>query len=178
MKKYLIIFGIVIVAIAGAAVWLTAAPSIDPFLLPPDPGEAGKQTLEGIDSDSDGVRDDVQRYIATTYPQSARARAALSQYAIALQHVLLDTKDPTRAKAAWSDAIAGLRCLMYIQGVKPAASTETLIRAEYLNTEPRVRAFFEASRHSPPAPSTLDELSNPSPNYRSFCAFEPDRLPN
>jgi hypothetical protein len=36
--------------------------------LPPDPGEAGKQTMLGIDSDGDGIRDDVQRYIYLTYP--------------------------------------------------------------------------------------------------------------
>jgi hypothetical protein len=35
--------------------------------VPPDPGEAGKQTLEGIDSDNDGVHDDVQRWIVLTY---------------------------------------------------------------------------------------------------------------
>jgi hypothetical protein len=31
--------------------------------IPPDPGEAGKATLEGIDSDNDGVRDDIERWI-------------------------------------------------------------------------------------------------------------------
>jgi hypothetical protein len=40
--------------------------------LPPDPGEAGKVTLAGIDSDNDGVRDDIQRYIALTYPNSEK----------------------------------------------------------------------------------------------------------
>ena len=45
--------------------------------LPPDPGEAGKATLEGIDSDQDGIRDDIQRYIALTYPDSQKTRAAL-----------------------------------------------------------------------------------------------------
>ena len=33
------------------------------FVLPPDPGKAGKETLLGIDTDSDGVCDDIQRYI-------------------------------------------------------------------------------------------------------------------
>ena len=35
--------------------------------LPPDPGEAGRRTLAGIDSDRDGIRDDLQRYVALTY---------------------------------------------------------------------------------------------------------------
>ncbi|MCF6156788.1 MAG: hypothetical protein E3K36_16465 [Candidatus Brocadia sp.] len=33
------------------------------FVLPPDPGKAGKETLLGIDTDGDGVRDDIQRRI-------------------------------------------------------------------------------------------------------------------
>jgi hypothetical protein len=34
--------------------------------LPPDPGEAGLAILAGIDSDEDGVRDDVQRLLAVS----------------------------------------------------------------------------------------------------------------
>lgn len=45
--------------------------------LPPDPGEAGKATIDGIDSDKDGVRDDVQRFIHETWPDSERARKVL-----------------------------------------------------------------------------------------------------
>ena len=39
-----------------------------PVILPPDPGEAGKLTLAGIDSNNDGVRDDLERdsvYVST-----------------------------------------------------------------------------------------------------------------
>jgi hypothetical protein len=35
--------------------------------LPPDPGQAGKLTIDGIDVDKDGVRDDVQRWIAENW---------------------------------------------------------------------------------------------------------------
>jgi hypothetical protein len=41
----------------------TPLPTPDIFIgLPPDPGEAGKATLQGIDADNDGVRDDIQRW--------------------------------------------------------------------------------------------------------------------
>jgi len=40
--------------------------------LPPDPGSAGRATLEGIDSDGDGVRDDIQRFIELNYPDRNR----------------------------------------------------------------------------------------------------------
>lgn len=35
----------------------------EPADFPPDPGSAGKATFAGIDSDQDGIRDDVQRHI-------------------------------------------------------------------------------------------------------------------
>lgn len=56
---------------------LRLAVTTRPATLPPDPGEVGKQTLEGIDSDKDGLRDDIQREIFFAYPDSERARRAL-----------------------------------------------------------------------------------------------------
>ena len=49
--------------------------------LPPDPGEAGKLTIDGIDSDKDGVRDDVQRWIAENWGHSPLAMKALTLHA-------------------------------------------------------------------------------------------------
>ena len=46
--------------------------------LPPDPGEAGKLTIDGIDSDKDGVRDDVQRWIVQNWGHSERAVKGLT----------------------------------------------------------------------------------------------------
>jgi len=49
--------------------------------LPPDPGPEGKLTIDGIDSDKDGMRDDVQRWIATEWGHSEVAVKALTIYA-------------------------------------------------------------------------------------------------
>ena len=46
--------------------------------LPPDPGPEGKLTIDGIDSDKDGMRDDVQRWIATEWGHSEIAVKALT----------------------------------------------------------------------------------------------------
>lgn len=43
--------------------------------LPPDPGEAGNRTIHGIDSDHDGIRDDVERHISLHFIDNPRARA-------------------------------------------------------------------------------------------------------
>jgi hypothetical protein len=55
--------------------------------LPPDPGAEGKKTLLGIDTDGDGVRDDIQRYIYLTYPDDKKLRLGLTYYAIEFQGV-------------------------------------------------------------------------------------------
>jgi hypothetical protein len=49
--------------------------------LPPDPGEAGKATIDGIDADKDGMRDDVQRYIAENWSHSPIAVKQLTALA-------------------------------------------------------------------------------------------------
>lgn len=43
--------------------------------LPPDPGEIGKFTIQGVDADADGVRDDVERNISMHYVNNPLARA-------------------------------------------------------------------------------------------------------
>lgn len=53
--------------------------------LPPDPGEEADDTIEGIDANQNGIRDDVELAIFKEYPHSAKIRAALLQYALALQ---------------------------------------------------------------------------------------------
>ena len=53
--------------------------------LPPDPGAEADKTIAGIDANSNGIRDDVELAIFKEYPNSAKTRAVLLQYALALQ---------------------------------------------------------------------------------------------
>ncbi|QPJ60770.1 MAG: hypothetical protein G3M70_02240 [Candidatus Nitronauta litoralis] len=82
--------------------------------LPPDPGEAGKATLLGIDSDNDGVRDDIQRYIELTYPESAKTRAALRQYAKAANDALENAEDKRTSINNAYKANRSQECLYFI----------------------------------------------------------------
>jgi hypothetical protein len=55
--------------------------------LPPEPDPALKDaTIEGIDVNGNGIRDDVELAIFKLHPDSARIRAAELQYAMALQN--------------------------------------------------------------------------------------------
>ncbi len=57
--------------------------------LPPEPDAKLKDaTVEGIDANNNGIRDDVELAIFKLYPDSARIRAAELQYAMALQNEL------------------------------------------------------------------------------------------
>jgi len=53
--------------------------------LPPDPGAEADKTVQGIDANNNGIRDDVELAVFKAYPNSAKTRAVLLQYALALQ---------------------------------------------------------------------------------------------
>ena len=53
--------------------------------LPPDPGALAGQTVQGVDVNNNGIRDDVELAVFKAYPNSAKTRAVLLQYALALQ---------------------------------------------------------------------------------------------
>jgi hypothetical protein len=146
---------------------LTAV-DVDPFPLPPDPGEAGKQTLEGIDSDNDGVRDDVQRWIAIVFLNNQVIQQALQQHAVALQDTL-SAVDPAAAQEASSRELAAARCLAHVAGTIEAYRESINLSEQVLNTSSRQDAYrayttlFSPSFDSP----DLDELG-------SFCTFDLD----
>jgi len=109
--------------------------------VPPDPGEKGKQTLMGIDSDDDGLRDDIQRYIYLTYPDQPNVRSALRQYALSLQK----TVDPNRI-AGTGRVIAdekglAMECVNYFMRDQLYDVTQRL-KAEVINTYERTKKYL------------------------------------
>ncbi|AXA90088.1 hypothetical protein [Massilia sp. YMA4] len=83
---------------AQAARLRAAAPAIE---LPPDPGDAGRATLAGIDSNANGVRDDLERHIARHFGDSEKVLRAVANAVIATQHgILADDADESAAAQA------------------------------------------------------------------------------
>jgi len=184
--KYLLFLAaalLVIVSVCGLAgcksdgggnvpnVTITPVPADDG--LPEDPGEAGMATLVGIDSDSDGVRDDVQRYIALTYPESEKIRAALTQYAITMQDALLDADDKEKSVRVAQNGTKSQACLWYVFGsVRLYGDARDDIMVKLLNTDERNYAYFAYN----------DQLGGevfpgiPYDERSSACEFEVDSL--
>ncbi len=139
--------------------------------LPPDPGEAGKATLPGIDADGDGIRDDIQRYIALTYPDSQKTRAALRQFVRALDKAVLQSPNEQSALNNTEGMHRASECNWYIHSENSIKMTD-LLMAEYLNTIERSRAYLDYN----------DKLGGhvfggkDFDEYRSSCTFDPDQM--
>lgn len=141
--------------------------------LPPDPGEAGKATLEGVDSDGDGVRDDIERYIAFNHADSERIRKALTSYSLGMQAALLSEGNRDQAFAAVEQGNRAVDCLLYLKG-EQAPEIRKALRAEYLNTYERSGAYRQYNSLLSGTEFTLvteDER-------KARCDFNPDELPN
>ena len=114
--------------------------------LPPDPGPAGLETVEGIDSDADGVRDDVQRFIALEYQESETTRAALTQVAIALQDQLLAAGSTTASLTAAAETMRAVECVLSVQTggtVQERQRAVQRLQARVLNSALRFDAYRE-----------------------------------
>jgi hypothetical protein len=114
-------------------------------ILPPNPGEAGKQTLEGIDSDSNGIRDDVQRWIYGDRFKDVRTTDVLSRYASAEQRYLVGSASVSEMVASQIEMFRAWNCLRSIlENDSEADSILDTLDAKIKNTPTRERAGKEA----------------------------------
>ena len=116
--------------------------------LPPHPGGAGKATLGGIDSDNDGVRDDIQIAIYKRYDSDAQKRATLSQLSKSLQSALLVDISVSSDKTAVTNSIdVAISCLFDTFGDDNTVGELPFVKRIVTNTTERYDAYsvFNAS---------------------------------
>ena len=149
------------------------APTSIPVVLPPDPGIAGQTTLPGVDSDADGIRDDVQRYIIFTYPQSEIARQSLNQAARALQAEIVTGSGSQQVHNAYDcvDAVF-MTGPADAPGGRAAYNSKRALETVVLNTPSRTTADLSADS----GPAIV--RSTPYSDKRSRCTFNPAALLN
>lgn len=136
---------------------------------PKDPGELGVKTLLGIDSNSNGIRDDVEIWINynTTNTPSVdmyNVRMSLRQIAKSLQSAIKYKDNRNEAQKHMLESIAGKRCLQWITANKNFLELADNLNIEVFNTEPR---FFAYAR----AHATLNGLSLNN-NNKVNCDFK------
>lgn len=102
-------------------------------------------TLAGIDANGDGVRDDIESYIDTTYPVATQneTNKALRQYAKAVQSSIIHADDPSLSQRHVHERFRALECVM----ARRAADFHPIfveLRARLLDTTARSNAYLKA----------------------------------
>ncbi|MGI9273476.1 MAG: hypothetical protein ACR2PT_01275 [Endozoicomonas sp.] len=116
------------------------------FDLPPDPGEAGLVGLDGIDSDQDGVRDDVQRFIEVEMPVSEVIRKAIRELAVISQKELTNAYNKEMVLAMGAESEAAVDCFLYRTDGDPENNLERL-QARLFNTLERLKAWSKVNSY-------------------------------
>ncbi len=145
--------------------------------LPPDPGETGYLTLEGVDSDNDGLRDDVQRFIVIEHKNSERDRVALRNLAIADQSFFLS--DGAAAARENAEASFQLRDCFYDlhsstdEAFNQAKLDDDALFSQVINTAERMHAYAKAESLISGAHFKLTDAP-----LAEKCGFDPMKLKN
>ncbi|UVW28703.1 PEP-CTERM sorting domain-containing protein [Massilia sp. H6] len=138
--------------------------------LPPDPGSEGNAGLAGVDSNRNGIRDDVEIYIATNFGDSEKRVLGLLDVAAALQRGILAT-DQGASMSAASAFSRAMECLGYIDMEDNAWKSVIAITT---NTPERFTAWRAHDRRL----SGQVFPGRPVSQWRNSCSFAPDSLPN
>ncbi len=145
--------------------------------LPPEPNqELNDSTIEGIDANQNGIRDDVELAIFKEYPNSAKTRAVLLQYALALQmevtQKIINTETVTEVVREQSRAYS---CVGKI-----------LSRADmdkYIEESDKLRLFIsERQRNTPERKKArkdfVEKIGSYSESENKVCDIDMSALPN
>ena len=124
---------------------------VDAARLPPRPdAQAGMQTVKGIDTDGDGVRDDMEHSIYGLYPLDTPKRETLSIGAQAMQMQVLagNENNQTASDAASERSAEFAACAISKNIIDTLQQDIATLKLFALNTDARRQAYlaYEASR--------------------------------
>lgn len=98
-------------------------------------------SVAGTDANQNGIRDDIDAFIAAR-PDSAGQKAALSQYAKALQTTLLiDTTQASADSAAAVEIGRSIACIWSVYDPATAYQMSKDLQKYTVNTLPRIKAY-------------------------------------
>ena len=98
-------------------------------------------TVNGIDRDEDGVRDDIQQYIIANYTNRREAKGLL-QHARAAQRYYLNSPDIAEVQLNWTNFDRSVQCLRDLFGPGHWTRHAQEIRVQMLNTALRVKTYI------------------------------------
>jgi hypothetical protein len=138
----------------------------------PDP-KINNSTLAGVDSDNNGIRDDIQRYINENYQNKPSTKLALKQFAEAYQQKLTSSVDKQTTIDNGAKESESIMCLGWINSGATRFVNE--IEPLQLNTKERIqkslqiRQWFEGEGFPK---SVMDLQKSGTSDYSLLCAFD------
>ena len=146
--------------------------------LPPQPDPTlASSTVEGVDANYNGIRDDVELAIFKMYPNSARIRAVELQYAKALQDELTQVSSIETGDAAIQEEGRASQCAFDLASNTGLTYIEINKMSETLKNEPTNLVFNTAVRKS-----TLNDLREYVTEFSvppgEVCDIDLSTLPN
>lgn len=124
---------------------------INGIAVPPEPDPVvNNATLLGVDSNNNGVRDDVERQIASNYGTNAGQYDAVVRAAKSDQEYLIANGDPMKSTATTSHAVVVGACMnrRFNNDAISAARASRESFAVSINTPERVAAYRATSNAS------------------------------
>lgn len=118
----------------------------------PDP-KINNATLLGVDSDKNGIRDDVQRWINEQYSQKPiELKLSAQQFAISLQETLANIGSKENSIIVGHKLISSSICFSYIArennlNRQQVGEARESIKMMYLNTKDRIEAELKSNEY-------------------------------
>ena len=137
----------------------------DGDIIPEDPGEIGKETLAGIDSDSDGVRDDIEVFIFSR-ELDANEKVAAFQYINTLQNNILNSIDKLQSIELTKETIKARYCLESQLGKEKMDALLPKLKVKMYNTRERLLAWAQTEINFAGQIITLDTDND---KYHEYC---------
>lgn len=135
----------------------------------PDP-KIDNATIAGVDKDSNGIPDRIQRYINETYSTQPKLRLAVQQYARAIQADLLSADDKALSIQAARKGLDTLSCLSFVVGSEQTAKIVNKMPALFLNTKERIVAEMKGNQNFSGQSYRLPD----DEEQKFFCDFDVD----
>lgn len=112
----------------------------------PDPSQ-NNATLGGVDSDYDGIRDDIQIWIDKEFTNNIPLRNGMKQLASSLQTQILSTHDPELSNLATRIFLRSMSCMTHLVGIDQKMRLKNKLKEKALNTKDRLKAEIKANEH-------------------------------
>lgn len=147
---------------------------VDESLQVPMPNEKlNDKTIAGVDSDADGIRDDIQRWINEDFADKPKVKMAMKQIAMGMQLALISAPNKIQSIIATRKVLNDMDCLNYVVGIDMQIKVRKTLESKMLNTKDRHYAKIMANDNFSGQNFTVPMAEE---DEKTLCSFNPDNF--